>query len=862
MPSVPPGRWRKNSNGDLVQLGSAVNLDLEEVNIEEVGAVQFADLSNSGDQFSIQEDGSGGLFFSVGGDELIELEQAGDITFKGNIRTRSNKIIWADGSEIEEDNNGNFSIEPASNVSINDGDIDMNNNTITNLPTPQNPGEAASKSYADTISSGVQAIKDAVTAATDGTNIDLTSATDPNPVDGVTLSDGDRVLLKDQTDATENGIYDAVTATDPTTWTRSSDFDEDAEVIAGARTFVQEGTNNGSEVYIVTSSDPITVGSDNIAWTLLSASDVQASDFEIIDLSASGGTDGQIVQVNSSGGLEYASASSGGSTTNVQEFETESDLPAPTNGTITLDSNTVYRPVGSVPLTTPLEPSGNSIEFRGESQGDQILVDLGGDDLISGSDIFVQTFNIDIICQDQDDQFFNLTEDSQTPQGSQVFMRNGNTGGQGDLGTFTDSQGQVVLPNVSINNTLNIGPARALFGINTVGSTSTFFNLTGLVNSISLTDIKYIGQNSDVAVVDASGGSFGICRVNGVDFAALQNAPNDPFPSIDPSSSNVQFRGVEFQPDSIFQVASNPSDPEDVARKSYVDTASQFSRFGTGSDGSYTSGDNLEPGKVYNFTDFTLEAGDTLSLTSNSVKPVRIKVQGDVKINGTIDISGQCDEGYNSLKVLEFIAEQSLSSPFDPKSIGDVAEIQNSQVTLLLDEMTKGGEKQNLSINTRVPGAIGYNKNEWLNQETKKINGGTPGGNGVATSDVAFGGGGGASYDTNGRFGDETSTNDTSTEGLGGNGGGAVLFECAGDFIFNGTIDISGEDGGDADGGAGGGGGAGGMFYALYAGSLTDSGTKIVSGGAGGDADGNGGSSSADGGSGADGEIKFEEVSF
>lgn len=135
-----------------------------------------------------------------------------------------------------------------------------------NLPSPSNNGDAARKSYVDSVAQGLN-VKDSVRAGAES-NIDLTSSTDPNPVDGVTLSNGDRVLLKSQTDATENGIYDANTATDPTTWTRSSDSDEDSEVTAGDIVFVEEGTANGDISYVITTDDPITLGTTSISWSV------------------------------------------------------------------------------------------------------------------------------------------------------------------------------------------------------------------------------------------------------------------------------------------------------------------------------------------------------------------------------------------------------------------------------------------------------------------------------------------------------------------------------------------------------------------------------------------------------------------
>lgn len=150
-----------------------------------------------------------------------------------------------------------------------DGNLSAGSNKITNLADPTNAGDVTNKSYVDGVAQGLD-IKDSVRATTDGSNVDLTSTTDPNPIDGVTLADGDRVLLKDQTTDSENGIYDAVTATDPTTWTRSGDFDSDSEVTAGAFTFVAEGTSYADTGWVVSSDDPIAVGTDPILFTQFS----------------------------------------------------------------------------------------------------------------------------------------------------------------------------------------------------------------------------------------------------------------------------------------------------------------------------------------------------------------------------------------------------------------------------------------------------------------------------------------------------------------------------------------------------------------------------------------------------------------
>ena len=153
-------------------------------------------------------------------------------------------------------------------------DLAMNNRKITGLAAPAADGDAANKSYVDGVAQGLD-VKDSVRAATDGSNI--TIATDLNvgdSIDGVTLADGDRVLVKDQTTASENGIY--IAGASPA---RSADMAA-ASQAAGVFVFVEEGTLNADAGFVCTTDDSAdTVGTHSLAFSQFSgAGSVTAGD--------------------------------------------------------------------------------------------------------------------------------------------------------------------------------------------------------------------------------------------------------------------------------------------------------------------------------------------------------------------------------------------------------------------------------------------------------------------------------------------------------------------------------------------------------------------------------------------------------
>jgi hypothetical protein len=143
--------------------------------------------------------------------------------------------------------------------------VSLNSQKITNLATPTDSTDAATKAYVDAVTEGLH-IHSAVVAATT-TNVALaTDLENGDTLDGVTLATGNRILVKNQTTTSENGIYVVQASGQPT---RATDFDTAAEVDSGDFVFVYSGTVNGSTGWVQT-NQPATIGTDPIVFTQFS----------------------------------------------------------------------------------------------------------------------------------------------------------------------------------------------------------------------------------------------------------------------------------------------------------------------------------------------------------------------------------------------------------------------------------------------------------------------------------------------------------------------------------------------------------------------------------------------------------------
>ncbi len=158
----------------------------------------------------------------------------------------------------------------------------------TNTVTDAN--EIPNLAQVQAIAEGLAVTKEAVAVCAD-TNIDITTG-GLLTIDGYTVSAGDRVLVKGQTDATENGIYDAASGA----WSRSLDADTQAELKPASTVRVLNGDHTGRVFQLSNSTNPVP-DTDAQTWVVIGASSDKAEDVTVVDTSFTQltGTDAQTV---------------------------------------------------------------------------------------------------------------------------------------------------------------------------------------------------------------------------------------------------------------------------------------------------------------------------------------------------------------------------------------------------------------------------------------------------------------------------------------------------------------------------------------------------------------------------------------
>lgn len=186
----------------------------------------------------------------------------------GSLNIGSGNII-ADAPSGDLSCSGYFSTAGSAGI---DGDLTVGGdiNVINSGKIYVQSKEVATKEYVDATKQGLD-VKDSVRVATTA-NITLSGL---QTIDGVLVASGDRVLVKNQTTASQNGIYVAASGS----WARAADADASSEVTAGMYAFVSEGTTQADSGWVLTTNDTITLGTTALAFTQFSgAGQITAGD--------------------------------------------------------------------------------------------------------------------------------------------------------------------------------------------------------------------------------------------------------------------------------------------------------------------------------------------------------------------------------------------------------------------------------------------------------------------------------------------------------------------------------------------------------------------------------------------------------
>ena len=201
----------------------------------------------------------------------LDAKQASDaqLTDVAGLTPTDSNFIVGDGSNFVTESGatartslglGSIATQAANNVSISGG-------AVTGLGSPSSSSDAATKNYVDQAVAGLRTRTIAECATT--ANVNLTNGLEAgDAIDGITLVAGDRVLVKDQSTASENGLYLAVSSGAAS---RDPEHDSIAE-LSGGMVVVNQGSTNDNKIFLCTTDNTGSVGSTSITYTVVTPS--------------------------------------------------------------------------------------------------------------------------------------------------------------------------------------------------------------------------------------------------------------------------------------------------------------------------------------------------------------------------------------------------------------------------------------------------------------------------------------------------------------------------------------------------------------------------------------------------------------
>ena len=225
-------------------------------NTQLAGSIANAKLANSSVTIGSDAISLGGSRTDINGLTSLDVD---NITIDGNTVSSTNS-------------NGNIVLDPNGT-----GTVDVSGAKITTVGTPSQSTDAATKGYVDGVVNGLDVKKSVDFASTanvagtynNGAGTITASGNGALSMDGGSPTIGMRVLLKDQTDSVQNGIYSVTTAGNAGAayvLTRATDADAAAEISGGAFFFVEQGSANADNGYVTTHNGTPTIGTDDITF--------------------------------------------------------------------------------------------------------------------------------------------------------------------------------------------------------------------------------------------------------------------------------------------------------------------------------------------------------------------------------------------------------------------------------------------------------------------------------------------------------------------------------------------------------------------------------------------------------------------
>jgi hypothetical protein len=224
--------------------GSATTIDTESL------TASRAVISNSSSKIAVSATTDTELGYLSGVTSAVQTQLGTKLTASNNLSDVSSTSTARTNLGL-----GTIATQNANNVALTGG-------TITGLGDPSSTSEAATKNYVDNLVAGLRTRAVARVAST--TNVAISSGLENgDTLDGITLVTGNRVLLKDQSTPSQNGLY-TVVATGAAS--RDTEYDTISE-LAGQLILVSEGSTHADDLFLCTTDTSATLGSSSISYT-------------------------------------------------------------------------------------------------------------------------------------------------------------------------------------------------------------------------------------------------------------------------------------------------------------------------------------------------------------------------------------------------------------------------------------------------------------------------------------------------------------------------------------------------------------------------------------------------------------------